>query len=83
MMQGIQLFGAVLILIAFALHQARKMDAHGAWYLTLNFVGSVILAILAGIEWQSGFLLLEGVWAIVSGYGLVMLILKQHRPASN
>jgi hypothetical protein len=40
----------------------------------LNFVGSAILAVLAWIDRQWGFLLLEGVWAIVSLWSLVQLM---------
>lgn len=80
MLQLIQLFGAVLILIAFALAQAKRMNPHAAPYLLLNFFGSLILAILAAIEYQWGFLLLEGVWAIVSAAGLIALLTR--RPGS-
>ena len=40
-------------------------------YLVANLVGSAALAVDAAIGAQWGFLLLEGVWAVVSGIGLV------------
>lgn len=68
--QLIQIVGALLILVAFAAAQFGAMDPHSRVYLVLNFVGSVILAVLAWEERQWGFLLLETVWAIVSFWGL-------------
>ena len=68
--QLIQIVGALLILAAFAAVQFERMRPDSRLYLALNLVGSVILAVLAGAESQWGFLLLEGVWAIVSAWGL-------------
>lgn len=68
--QAIQIIGALLILAAFAGAQVGRLDQHSISYLTLNLVGSVILAVLAAIHHQYGFLLLEGVWAIVSAWSL-------------
>ncbi len=70
MEQTIQITGAVLILIAFVLAQLRVLSAHSISYLVLNLVGSAVLAILATLDSQWGFLLLEGVWALVSALGL-------------
>jgi hypothetical protein len=58
--------GALSILTGFALSQARRLDPEALPYLALNLIGSVILAFLALMERQWGFLLLEGVWALVS-----------------
>ena len=69
--QVTQIFGALCILAAFIAAQLGWLRTTSGWYLILNFVGSVILAVLAWIDLQWGFLLLEGVWAIVSLWGLV------------
>jgi hypothetical protein len=69
--QVIQVIGALLILVAFAAVQFGRMDPSSRLYLTLNLVGSAILAGLAWLTSQWGFLLLEGVWAIVSAWGLL------------
>jgi membrane-bound ClpP family serine protease len=68
--QIIQILGAVLILMAFIGAQLDRLDPHSLRYLLLNLVGSAVLAILAALDADWGFLLLEGVWALVSGWGL-------------
>ncbi len=72
--QLVQVVGALLILAAFAAVQFERMRPDSRVYLALNLVGSVILAVLAWVESQWGFLLLETVWAIVSAIGLTAAI---------
>jgi hypothetical protein len=69
--QSLQVFGAVLILIAFAAAQVNRLDQRSYPYLLLNLVGSAILAWLALETQQWGFVLLESVWAVVSLWGVV------------
>ncbi|MES2461412.1 MAG: hypothetical protein V4671_12585 [Armatimonadota bacterium] len=71
MSQVFQIVGALFILSAFVLSQMRRLDATSLAYLSLNFIGSLILAALAAMERQWGVLLLEGVWALVSAWGAV------------
>jgi hypothetical protein len=74
MAQVIQIVGALIILGAFAASQVGELSTDSRLYLALNVLGSVILAILAVIEGQIGFLLLEGVWAVVSAWSLFVIL---------
>jgi len=78
--QILQVAGALLILSAFVLSQTGRLSAKTVSYQVLNLVGGTTLAILALIEEQWGFLLLEGTWAIVSLLALIALL--RGRPSS-
>ncbi|HST03279.1 MAG TPA: hypothetical protein VLQ48_00920 [Chloroflexia bacterium] len=71
--QGVSLLGSLLILAAFIAAQMGKMRTSDLRYVVLNLVGSGILAIVAIIEQQWGFLLLEGTWAVVSAWSIARM----------
>jgi hypothetical protein len=71
---ALELAGAVLILAGYTLGQLRLLDQHSLPYLVLNLVGSFVLAVIAWVDERWGFLLLEGVWSIVSAVSLVALL---------
>ncbi|MGI9020059.1 MAG: CBU_0592 family membrane protein [Solirubrobacterales bacterium] len=66
----VQVAGALLILAAFGAQQTGRLRADSRVYLVLNLVGAAILAALAWYDEQWGFLLLEGVWTLVSAWSL-------------
>ncbi len=65
------------MLAGFALAQFGVLGQKSYLYLWLNLVGSAILAVLAALTSQWGFLMLEGVWAIVSLWSLVLRMLNR------
>ena len=70
----VQVLGALLILVPFARQQLRGLSTASAAYLWPNLLGSAVLAVLAAVGEQWGFLLLEVVWALVALRGLVLLV---------
>jgi len=66
----LQLAGALIILCAFVVVQSGRAQPSSGAALTMNLVGSTLLAVLALSGRQWGFLLLEAAWAAVSGASL-------------
>ena len=75
--QVVQIVGALLILAAFILSQGKLLDANSFLYLVLNLVGAAILAVLAFQGQRWGFVLLEGVWALVALVGLILRLSRK------
>jgi hypothetical protein len=73
MRQTVSVLGAIVILLPFAASQFGQMRTTSLTYQLLNLVGSTTLAIVAILERQYGFIVLEGTWALASLVGLVRL----------
>ncbi len=73
MLQIVSIVGAVLILLAYAAHQADWMGRDTYIYHVLNAVGAVVLCVVAVKAFQVGFIILEGVWTMISIGAIVRL----------
>lgn len=62
----VQIVGSLLILVAFVAAMAGRIRQSSYTYLVANAAGSAVLTATAVISLEWGFLLLEGVWALVS-----------------
>lgn len=78
-LQVLSFIAAMIILVAYVGHQSRRMDANGIAYNVMNAVGSGILTYVAFRPIQVGFVVLEGVWAIVSAYAIIRAV-RHRRP---
>jgi hypothetical protein len=69
--QIVQVIGALPILAAFVAAQLGRLDTRSKLYLGLNVLGSAVLGVIAFVEAQWGFLLIECVWGLVSLWTLI------------
>ena len=74
MLQIVSVVGALAILGAYVANQFGLVGPQNVSYSVLNFVGSAVLTVIAVIEVQWGFILLEAVWALVSLWGIITLL---------
>jgi fluoride ion exporter CrcB/FEX len=70
LIQAVSVFGAVMVLIAYAMIQSGIWRELDSGYLALNIVGSLLLGIVAIVERQIGFILLEFTWAGLGAWGV-------------
>jgi len=74
MIQAISVLAALVVLVAYAANQFGLIGPSNLSYTLLNLLGAVVLASIAVIEAQWGFLLQEGAWTLVSLLALVKLL---------
>lgn len=67
----VQVIGAMLVLVCFLLAHVDRINPVGYRYLATNLVGSTAMTLTAVIAGEWGFVFLEGVWALISAWGLV------------
>jgi hypothetical protein len=75
--QIVSVLGSLLVLLAYVANQLGWLRATGIGYALANIVGSGTLAVIAALEEQWGFLLLEAAWASVS---LVAVVGRRAKP---
>lgn len=68
--QALSFAAAMMILVAYTGQQMKWMDPRSLVYNLLNIVGSAILCYIAFFPFKAGFVVLEGVWVLISIYAI-------------
>ncbi|GAA1819178.1 hypothetical protein GCM10009682_44760 [Luedemannella flava] len=75
-----QIVGALLVLAGFTAAQLGRLNPRSVGYLVVNILGAGVLAVVAALDHDWGFLLLEGTWAIVSTASLLGVLRREAAP---
>jgi hypothetical protein len=67
----IGVIGVGLILVAYFLHTAKFIENNGKLYYVMNIFGAALACYASFLIRYAPFVVLEGVWTIVSIYGLM------------
>ena len=69
--------GVFQILLAYVLNVSNKLDKNDLIYILLNLSGAVLACLASILMKYFPFIILEGVWAVVSLFAL----LKHYKPS--
>lgn len=69
--QVLSIIGSLLVLGAYFALQRGHLKSDARLYSALNFLGAGLMTWVAVAEWQIGFIVLEGSWALLSFPGMV------------
>lgn len=72
--QLVSLIGALMQLAVYALMQLGKLASDSYPYQLANLVGSFLMTVVASINHEYGFILMEAVWCLTSAFGLFRMI---------
>jgi hypothetical protein len=70
-LQILSVIGALMVLVAYGLNQNGVWRELDGGYLALNIIGSLLLGLVAVLEQQAGFILLEFSWAAIGIMGVI------------
>ena len=73
-MQVLSIIGALAVLGAFAADQLGWITPSRLSYALANFAGAGLLTIVAVVDRQVGFILLQGAWTLISLWGAAAIL---------
>lgn len=69
--------GVGVLLLAYVLQLLKKIESNGYAYLIINFIGAGLAGLASVLLHYWPFIILEGVWCMVSIIGIFKLAIKK------
>lgn len=71
--------GVFMVLVAYTLLQARRMDGNGVLYPLVNLIGAILILISLFYKPNMPAIVMEAAWAVVSIAGIVFVIRRRQK----
>lgn len=71
--------GVFMVLVAYTLLQARRMDGNGILYPLVNLIGAILILVSLLYKPNMPAIVMEAAWAVVSIAGIVFAIRARQR----
>jgi hypothetical protein len=69
--------GVAILLLAFLLNLQHVITKDSLAYLLMNFIGAVLACLASVLLRYWPFIILEACWAVVSGVGLLRVLVRR------
>lgn len=66
--------GVFMVLVAYTLLQARRMDGNGLWYPLINLVGAILILVSLLYKPNMPAIVMEAAWVVVSVIGIFFAV---------
>ena len=70
--------GAIIVLVAYALLQAKKLESESFVYSFLNLIGALMILISLAYSWNLAAALMEIAWIIITLFGIVKTVFPSY-----
>ena len=72
--------GVFMVLVAYTLLQARRMDGNGILYPLINLIGAILILISLMYKPNMPAIVMEAAWVVVSVVGIFFAIRTKQKP---
>lgn len=77
------IIGVICLIVAYGLLQLDFVSGDSISYLLLNLVGALLVLVSLYFEWNLSAAVVEGIWVLISCYGLgKQALAKEHQAPS-
>lgn len=80
---GVGIVGVIILLIAYYLLQAKRINSESILYSLMNLVGATLILYSLILDWNTPAVVMESVWIVISMFALFKAYIKKYALKKN